>query len=555
MLLGLAIRNIVLVDRLDLSLRPGLNVFTGETGAGKSILLDALGLALGRRGDRALVRHGAGRASVSAEFEVPAGHPARRLLEEHGLGGGEVVVLRRVLDDQGRSRAYLDDQPVSVNLLRSVGETLVEIHGPGDHTALLDAAGHRALLDAFGGLEGQDAAVGEAWTRLSEAAQAVEAAAAGLAAARAEEDYLRHVAGELEALRPEPGEEQALAEARALLVHAEKLGEAVAKAGAALEGEGSAPERLRAAERALEKVAGHAAGRLDGALGALARASAEAIEAAAEVEAVRRALALEPERLEQVEERLFGLRAAARKHGVAVDALADLGREMAEKLAALDDGADQVRRLGEQAAEMRSAYAAAARELGAARRRAAAELDAALSVELAPIKLDKARFETRVEALDEGEWTRHGVDRVSFQVATNPGTPLGALARIASGGELSRLLLALKVVLAHARSASTLVFDEVDRGVGGATAHAVGERLSRLAANAQVLVVTHSPQVAARTDHHWRVTKVENGAALTRAEELDAEGRREEIARMLAGAEVTVEARAAADSLLQGRGA
>ncbi|MCZ6522985.1 MAG: AAA family ATPase, partial [Alphaproteobacteria bacterium] len=408
MLLGLAIRNIVLVDRLDLSLRPGLNVFTGETGAGKSILLDALGLALGRRGDRALVRHGAGRASVSAEFEVPAGHPARRLLEEHGLGEGEVVVLRRVLDDQGRSRAYLDDQPVSVNLLRSVGETLVEIHGPGDHTALLDAAGHRALLDAFGGLEGQDAAVGVAWTRFSEAAQAVEAAAAGLAAARAEEDYLRHVAGELEALRPEPGEEQALAEARALLVHAEKLGEAVAKAGAALEGEGSAPERLRAAERALEKVAGHAAGRLDGALGALARASAEAIEAAAEVEAVRRALALEPERLEQVEERLFGLRAAARKHGVAVDALADLGREMAEKLAALDDGADQVRRLGEQAAEMRSAYAAAARELGAARRRAAAELDAARRGELAPIKLDKARFETRVEALDEGEWTRPG---------------------------------------------------------------------------------------------------------------------------------------------------
>jgi DNA repair protein RecN (Recombination protein N) len=536
MLLGLAIRDIVLIDRLDLSLGPGLNVFTGETGAGKSILLDALGLALGHRADSALLRHGAERGSVSAEFEVPAGHAARRLLDEHGLAAEEVVVLRRVLDGQGRSRAYLDDQPVSVNLLRGLGESLVEIHGPGDHTALLNAAGHRDLLDAFGGLEGQGAAVERAWTEMGAAAAALEAAQARLAAARAEEEYLRHVAGELESLRPEPGEENALAETRALLVHAEKLGEAVAVAAAALADEGGAGDRLRAAERALEGVAGDAAGRLDGALSALGRATVEAGEAAAEVEALRRALAPEPGRLEQAEERLFSLRAAARKHGVPVDGLADLERQMVAKLAALDDGADEVRGLGDEAD-------------------AAAELDAALIVELAPIKLDKARFETRVEALDEGEWTRHGADRVSFEVATNPGAPLGALARIASGGELSRLLLALKVVLARARSAPTLVFDEVDRGVGGATAHAVGERLSRLAAEAQVLVVTHSPQVAARTDHHWRVTKAENGAALTRAEELDAEGRREEIARMLAGAEVTGEARAAAESLLAGRGA
>ena len=553
MLLGLAIRDIVLVNRLGLRLEPGLSVLTGETGAGKSILLDALGLALGVRADSALLRRGAPEGSVSAEFEPPDDHPARRLLQDHGLGTDGVIVLRRVLDGQGRSRAYLNDQPVSVNLLRVIGKTLVEVHGSGAHAGLLNTTGHRALLDAFGGLEGRAVAVGQAWTAMREAAEAARTAEAGLVSARAEEEHLRHLLAELDALRPEAGEESALAEDRSLLVHAEKIAEAVASAASALGETGGVAERLRTAERALEKAAGHAAGRFDDALAALGRASAEVADGEAEVEALRRRLDVDPGRLERVEQRLFSLRALARKHGCQVDGLCGLRADLKDKLAALESGADEVERRRQAAAEARAVYVAAAGALGAARRRAANGLDSAVAAELGPLKLGKARFATRIDALDDAEWTVQGTERVTFQVATNPGVPPGPLARIASAGELSRFLLALKVVLARARSAPTLVFDEVDRGVGGATAHAVGERLALLSQSAQVLVVTHSPQVAARADHHWRISKRRKGGVRTYAEALDAEGRREEIARMLAGAHVTAEARAAADRLIQGQ--
>ena len=553
MLLGLAIRDIVLIDRLGLRLGPGLSVLTGETGAGKSILLDALGLALGVRADSALIRHGAHEGSVSAEFDVPGEHPARRLLRGHGLESEDAIVLRRVLDGQGRSRAYLNDQPVSANLLRAVAETLVEIHASGDHGGLLNAAGHRALLDAFGGIESRAGAVGEAWAAMRRAAEAAQAAEARLASARSEQEHLHHLLAELDALRPEAGEEGDLAEERTVLMHAEKLAEAVAAAAAALSEAGGVAGRLRSAERALERVAGHAPSRFEKALAALARASAESADAEAEVEDLRRGLDFDPSRLEQIEQRLFALRALARKHGCQVDGLSSLRAELRDKLGALEDGAGKVERLRRAAAEARAVYVAAAAELGAARRQAAERLDSELAAELGPLKLDKARFETHVEALDEAEWSEHGAERVTFQVTTNPGAPPGPLARIASAGELSRFLLALKVVLARARSAPTLIFDEVDRGVGGATAHAVGERLARLSEGAQVVVVTHSPQVAARADHHWRISKRRRGGAVTRAEKLDAKGRREEVARMLAGAEVTAEARAAAERLIEGQ--
>ena len=556
MLLGLTIRDFVLIEKLELTFHAGLCVLTGETGAGKSILLDALGLALGMRAESGLVRRGAAQAVVAAEFTPAGDHPVWALLAEHGTAVSPedgTLVLRRILNADGRSRAFVNDEPASVGLLRQIGDLLVEIQGQFEQHGLLDQATHRDLLDAFGGYEGERKAQSAAWREWRDITAARVAAAAELARAREDEDYLRHALAELDALAPQRGEEDSLAETRALLMHREKLVAAVNAALGELAGDKGAERGLSAAVRLLERARDRAAGRLDPALAAIERALVEAQEAIAQLEALLREDARETGNADKIEERLFALRALARKHNVAVDALAALRTEIAGKVASIEDGGGALRRLAQREAEARAGFLEAAATIGKLRRRAAARLDKAVGAELAPLRLDKARFQTTIVPLDEAEWNEHGQDRIGFAVTTNPGAPPGPLARIASGGELSRLMLALKVVLARGAPAATLVFDEVDSGIGGAAAAAVGERLYRLGERLQVLVVTHSPQVAAIGAHHWRVAK-EQGAnrTSTLVAELTAEERREEIARMLSGSAVTAEARAAAESLIAG---
>ncbi len=554
MLLGLSIRDVVLIDKLDLSFRAGLCVLTGETGAGKSILLDALGLALGVRAESGLVRHGAEQAVVSAEFALPRNHPTRDLLSQAGLSlPGDSLVLRRVVDSGGRSRAFIDDQPVSIGLLRQAGEALVEIEAQFAQRGLLDPATHRQALDDYGVDASDLKGLTEAWNAWRDKLKAHAESAERLARARAEEEFLRHALKELEALEPKPGEENTLAEERALLMNRERLTEALEGALGELSGERGGERALNAAARSLERLKDKAGGRLDLALAALERARVEAREATSEIEAALRDLGNAPRSAEKIEERLFALRALARKHNVPVDGLAALRAEIAAKVASLEDGGDAVEKLAREAAEACKVYIAAADKVSAQRRKAAAALDAAVTKELKPLKLDKARFATVLSSLGESEWGPFGRERAHFEVATNPGAPAGPLAKIASGGELSRFMLALKVVLAKTSPVPTLVFDEVDSGIGGAAAAAVGERLHRLGRELQVLVVTHSPQVAARGAHHWRVEKSQAAQkTLIRAAELTAEARREEIARMLSGAAITAEARAAAASLMAG---
>ncbi|HEX9466018.1 MAG TPA: DNA repair protein RecN [Alphaproteobacteria bacterium] len=559
MLQGLAIRDVVLIDRLDLSFESGLSALTGETGAGKSILLDALGLALGARGDAGLVAKGAPQASIAATFALDAKHAARALLADRGLDAGdETLILRRTVGADGRSRAFVNDQPVPVGTLRELASLLVEIHGQFDTHGLLDPATHRLALDAYGALGGEAQTVAGlhgAW-RAAETAE-VEARERAAKAAT-DEDFLRHAVDELDRLDPKPGEETELAQRRALLAAREKLIEAINAARADLASGKGVEGALRGAERLLQRVAPQAMGKLDRGLAALDRAAIEAADAVAEVEALEHALDLDSSGLENVEERLFALRALARKHRVEVDRLADLKSEFQARLAALDNGEDGLRRLAAATAKARTTYLDAAKALSAARRAAAQRLDKAIAKELPPLKLEKAKFRTRVEDLPETGWGAHGIDRVAFEVATNPGADLGPIDRIASGGELARFMLALKVALrapgkAKRTGVDTLIFDEVDSGIGGAVAAAVGERLAGLAENAQILVVTHSPQVAARARHHWRVLKKAAGRSVaTAVDALDAKARREEIARMLSGASITEAARAAADSLLAG---
>jgi DNA repair protein RecN (Recombination protein N) len=553
MLCHLSIRDVVLIERLDLTFQPGLGVLTGETGAGKSILLDALGLALGLRADVRLVRHGQDAATVTAEFALADGHPARALLAEHGIDGtGEGLLLRRVLNADGRSRAFVNDQPVSVGLLKRLGDSLVEIVSQFESQRLLDVASHRGLLDAYGGHRELLAKVRNARQAWRAAAEAVAAARARLDSARRDEEYLRHALAEITGLDPKPGEESALAGQRQLLMHAEKLIEAGNHAIAELSDGRGVETALLAALRHLERVAERAEGRLDPAIEALGRAVADVTEAAVTLDKAVTSLDLDPKALEAAEERLFALRALSRKHKTDVDGLAARRDELAQQLAALDDGGAALARLERDETAARVAFVAAAEALTKARRAAARRLDKAVAAEIGPLRLGKATFTTRVEALPEADWGEEGCDRVAFEVATNPGTPPGPLHRIASGGELARFMLALKAVLAEADPVPTLVFDEVDSGIGGAVAAAVGDRLARLAKSAQVLVVTHSPQVAARGDRHWRVAKGEaKTGVVTTVEALDAAARREEIARMLAGAKVTDEARAAAVSLLE----
>ena len=550
MLLSLTIRDVVLIDRLDLAFPSHLSVLTGETGAGKSILLDALGLALGARAESGLVRRGAAQAIVAAEFDIGPDHAARTILAEQGIEAEDILVLRRVLGTDGRSRGFVNDQPVGVGLLKQLGDTLVEIQGQFEQRGLMDPANHRALLDAFSATPDSSEAVRTSWQAWRDARDARAEAEAARAKAAADEEFLRHTLGELDALKPQPGEESQLAEQRARMMHGAQVAEAMAAAARELGSDRGADHALIMAARALEKVRDKAGGLLDPAIAALERALVETEEARA---ALDQAIA-DHERegdLESVEERLFNLRALARKHGVSVDELAALRDEVASRLGTLEDGEAGLKRLAKTEGETRARYAAAAERLSRLRRTAADRLDKAVQAELAPLKLDRARFSTTLVPLDPADWGPEGAERVTFEVATNPGAAPGAMSKIASGGELSRFLLALKVVLARVSSVPTIVFDEVDSGIGGAVAAAVGERLALLGQELQVLVVTHSPQVAARGRHHWRVAKTQGkDTTMTRVESLDPDERREEIARMLSGASVTAEARAAATSLL-----
>jgi DNA repair protein RecN (Recombination protein N) len=554
MLLGLTIRDVVLIDRLDLALRPGLCVLTGETGAGKSILLDALGLALGKRAEAGLVRAGAQQAAVSAEFSVGRNHPAYAILREAGLDGeSEAIVLRRLLGADGRSRAFVNDEPASVGLLRELGDSLVEIQGQFEQRGLLDPANHRMILDAFAELAVGPNALAQAWHDWREARLREEEAARLLAASREEEDLLRHHLAELDSLAPEPGEEDLLASRRTLLQGAERLAETLTEAIGELDGKAGAQAALARAARRLERAQQRAQGLLDSALAATERAAAETAEALAILEATARQLELDPRELEKVEERLFALRALARKHQVTIADLPVLRQQMAARLAEIEAGVEGVEHLVRATAEARARFVAAADSVSRGRAGAATRLDEGVAAELKPLRLEKARFRTVLTPLAEADWGEHGCERVHFEVATNPGAAFGPLARIASGGELSRFMLALKLVLAGTSSVPTLIFDEVDSGIGGAVAAAVGERLQRLGTSLQVLVVTHSPQVAARGAYHWRVAKSPSAReAVTRVEELDPDTRQEEIARMLSGRNITTEARAAAASLIAG---
>jgi DNA repair protein RecN (Recombination protein N) len=551
MLTSLAIRDLVLIDRLELEFAPGLCVLTGETGAGKSILLDALGLALGGRGDRALVRSGAAQASVSAAFSYSTEAPAGRFLAEHGIEAEDQLVLRRVLSADGRSRAFVNDQPVSGGLLRRIGEELVEVHGQHEQQALLDPAIQRRLLDAYGELENLAIATRGAHESWRQAEQERLAVAAEVDRATREEDYWRHMLAELEELAPAPGEEAMLADTRTRLMNREKLGQAIAEALAVLRGQGGIEARLATAQRAIERVTPSATTLLEPVAAALERTRVELEEAGGLLDQAGRALERDGDRLESVEERLFALRATARKHRVPVDELAALREQIARRVESIEASGQRLTLAIGAAAEARTEFDASARRLSAAREATARRLARAVLGELAPLKLDKARFQARLNPLPEAEWSAAGAERVGFEIATNPGQDLAPLARIASGGELARLMLALKVVLAGVDSTPCLVFDEVDTGIGGATADAVGERLARLSRVVQVLVVTHAPQVAARADHHFRVEKtVRGGRATVTAHRLGMAGRREEIARMLAGATITEAARAAAESLI-----
>lgn len=556
MLAALAIRDVVLIDRLDLGFETGLSVLTGETGGGKSILLDALGLALGARADSGLVRHGCTQASVTAEFDLVPDHPVDGVLAEAGLDPREgPLILRRVITADGRSRAYVNDQPTSVGLLRRLGDALVEIQGQFDQRGLMDPSTHLDTLDAFAGLSASVGATGDAWTRWRTARDKLRQAEDELAQARADEDWLRHTVAEFDSLAPEAEEETRLDETRTVLANAEAVLEAMNAAADALSGDrtdaSGADAAVARAQRALERVADKAGQRLAPALAALDRAASELQDAIAEVRSAAIEVEADSGRLEDIEDRLHALRDLARKHDVQPDKLPEVHRRLADRLAALETQDGGLAALVKAERDARKTYEEHAASLSKARTKAAGALDTAVADELPPLKLEKARFETVVEPLTEDRWGPAGIDRVFFRVATNPGTAPGPLAKIASGGELSRFLLALKVVLAEASPVPTLVFDEVDAGVGGAVAAAVGDRLARLAERLQILVVTHSPQVAAQGAHHWHVAKQAAGEDVaTTVTALDSSTRREEIARMLSGAAITAEARAAANSLL-----
>ena len=556
MLARLSIRDIVLIDRLDIDFASGLSVLTGETGAGKSILLDGFALALGARGDAALVRHGAEQGQVTAAFELPAGHPVRALMAANDIPAEDELILRRVQLADGRTRAFVNDQPVSVQTMKLIGAALVEIHGQHDERALVDVASHRRLLDAFGALDGEAEEVARRWDERRAREAEVAAHRAEVERAQREADWLRHAVEELSRLAPEPSEETALAERRAAMMAAEKVAGDLRDAHAAVAGAQSPAPALSAALRRLERRSAQAPRLIEPAVKSLDAALAAIEDARVHLDAALRAADHDPRELEKIEERLFALRAAARKYNVPVDELKALAVRHAADLGLIEAGAERLAALEASAGEAREAYRAAAAALSAARGNAAERLDQAVNAELKPLRLERAKFSTEIATEPEAAGP-HGIDRIEFWVRTNPGTRPGPLMKVASGGELARFLLALKVVLADRGSAPTLIFDEIDTGVGGAVADAIGLRLARLSRRAQVIAVTHAPQVAARADRHYLISKsaLDKGKRVaTRVAEVAAEKRREEIARMLAGAEITAEARAAAERLIKAAG-
>ncbi len=547
MLRGLDISDMLIIERLELSFQPGLNVLTGETGAGKSILLDSLGFVLGWRGRADLVRQGAAQGEVTAWFDLPAGHPAHAVLEEAGLPDGDELILRRINTVEGRKTAWVNDRRCSGEVLRQLSETLVELHGQHDDRGLLNPRGHRAILDEFAGLDGGRAKTRAAWSDRSRTRKAVEAAAKAQEEIRAEEEFLRYAVAELDKLAPEEGEEAELDTKRRVMQAAEKIRSDVVNAYEAM-GNNGAEAQMADAFRWLDGAADRAEGALDEPMAALNRAMIELDLAMEGVVRAIEVMSFDERELEDAEERLFAIRALARKHDVMPDTLAGFADTLREKLEALDAGDARQAALQADANAAEAAYDAAASALSDARRKAATKLDKAVSAELAPLKMERAVFATLIEDEAPGP---EGRDAVSFTVATNPGAPAGPLGKIASGGELSRFLLALKVCLTQHQSGLTLIFDEIDRGVGGATADAVGRRLAALAEGGQVLVVTHSPQVAALGGHHWRVEKsVRNGMTTTNVVPLSREERVDEVARMVSGDTVTDAAREAARALL-----
>ncbi|MCF6445242.1 DNA repair protein RecN [Nereida sp. MMG025] len=552
MLRGLDIRDMLIIDRLELDFAPGLNVLTGETGAGKSILLDSLGFVLGWRGRAELVRQGADQGEVTAWFDLSSDHPAFAVLAEAGWDTSDAeLILRRVNTRDGRKTAWINDKRASGEVLRAVSETLVELHGQHDDRGLLNPKGHRALLDEFAGLDRDLDQLAQLWRAARAAQKALAAEHAALAAVKEEEEFLRHAHAELSALAPQAGEEAELDAKRRLMQGAEKIREDVGKAFQALSRDG-AEGAMDDAMRWLDDAAPQAEGQLDSAIGSLGRALSELAEAQAGIEGCLDALAFNPAELEDVEERLFALRGLARKHNVLPDDLGAFASAMQQKIEALDGSTANIAALEADVAKTRAAYDAAAVKVSAKRTAAAQKLDAAMAAELAPLKMERAIFTTDVTRADAGPG---GVDDVAFRVATNPGAPSGPLNKIASGGELSRFLLALKVCLTRETQGMTMIFDEIDRGVGGATADAVGRRLAEVASKGQVLVVTHSPQVAALGAHHWRVEKrvvpTDAGEMTTSTVvPLDAGARIDELARMLSGDRITDEARGAARALL-----
>ena len=549
MLRGLDISDMLIIDRLELSFQPGLNVLTGETGAGKSILLDSLGFVLGWRGRADLVRQGAEQGEVTAAFDLTPDHPAHAILQDAGLPDGDELILRRVNSQDGRKTSWVNDRRCSGEVLRQLSETLVELHGQHDDRGLLNPRGHRAILDGFGGLEAEKAASRAAWARKTQAAKALAAAEAAMDAIRKEEDFLRHAVAELDALAPEAGEEASLDQRRRAMQGAEKIRSDVIRAHEVLGNQG-AESALSDALRWLDGAADRAEGALEAPMAALSRAMTELDEALDGIVSAIEGLTFNPTELEETEERLFAIRALARKHDVLPDDLCTFADGLREKLAALDAGDADLAQLRKEARLAEDAFVSAAEKLTVARAAAASKLDKAVGAELAPLKMERAVFKTEIAADTPGP---DGADIVAFTVATNPGAPSGPLNKIASGGELSRFLLALKVCLTQGQSGLTMIFDEIDRGVGGATADAVGRRLAAIAQSGQVLVVTHSPQVAALGAHHWRVEKsVSDGMTTSSVTALPAAARVDEIARMLSGDTITEEARGAARALLAG---
>lgn len=553
MLASISIRDIVLIDKLDLSLEEGLTVLTGETGAGKSILLDSLGLATGARAERALVRQDQKQGSVSAEFCVSPEHPACQLLEQEGMDGGDgSVILRRQITADGRSRAWANDQPVSRGMLADLGNLLLEVHGQHDDRGLLEAGAHRSLLDTFGGHDKQLQAVSDAYVRLQDARRSLAQAEADLVAAQEDEEYVLHAQEELTALNPIAGEEAELSEQRALMMQGEKLSDDLKSYHGDLTGRTGVDATVRGVLRRMERTEGAASERLAPVLHALDRASVELSEGIETLERLMRDLEFDPQDLEAVEERLFEIRRLARKHNCQPDQLAEVFSSIEQQAQALSQGDEKVRAAREVLASAEAHMQEAVEGLRNVRIKSAARLDKLVTAELPPLKLEKAIFRTHIEKLEETDWNAHGGERITFEVKTNPSTPYGPMVKVASGGELARFILALKVVLAEGGSVPVMVFDEVDKGIGGATASAVGDRLKRLSENAQILVVTHSPQVAACGDSQYQISKGEQDSITrTSVRQLANSERREEIARMLAGEEITDAARAAADQLLQ----